>query len=86
MKNKLKNEGEKKGIIISLLESDNIQIDMDKQGCMDLIEILQDLLNTPECTIVQYDNESGWGVASGILNKNSLGLICSIRNKYCYKN
>lgn len=38
---------------------------MDKQGCIDLLEMLQNLLNGPECSII----------------KDSLCLILSRRDK-----
>ncbi len=71
-----------KGIIVQVLPyGKNVQIDMDKKGCQELIEILKDLLENPECSILEYDKESGYGVASGLLNSQSLGLIFSLRDK-----
>lgn len=81
MKNKESNIIEH-GIMVRILSGGkNIQIDMDKKGCENLLEIVNMLLVDPNCSIIEYDKDSGYGYDSGVLSKNSTGIIFSRRDK-----
>ena len=61
-----------------IYKKNTVHIEMDKEACKFLIAELTEFLNEPGTGFVDYDPDTGYDC--GVLTKNSLGLMLSLRD------